>query len=255
MQLKEEKERKLKAFFNAHGRVAIAFSGGADSAYLLATAKKFGVDFRAYFVVNGFQPYFEVADARQFCKNLNIELVEITQNALDDENIFRNDGKRCYYCKKKMFEAIARQAIADGCDITADGTNASDDVAERAGFVALAELGVVSPLREAGITKDDVRNFSKTEGVKTWNKPSYSCLATRIQSGDKITKDKLQKIEQGESVLLEYGFSNFRLRLKEKGATLELDVGDSEKYEAISSEIKSKLQPIVGEVKEGERRK
>lgn len=245
----------LKEFFTEHKKVALAFSGGVDSALLFCVAKKYNVDFSAYFVHSEFQPDFEVDDVKRVANDLNMPVKIIEVSVLDDEEITSNLQDRCYYCKRKIFGAICDRAKADGYDIVIDGTNASDDVLDRPGMRALKEYGVLSPLRLCGLTKDDVRNMSKDEGLFTWNKPSYSCLATRVYRGERITNDKLAKIERGEKTLFDIGFSNFRLRVRGSVATLEIDEKDKELYEMNKDRIAEKLSAMFDEIKLGEWRK
>lgn len=245
----------LKEFFIEHKRVALAFSGGVDSALLFCVAKKYNVDFSAYFVHSEFQPAFEVDDVIRVAKDLDMPVKIIDVSVLGDENIARNPQNRCYYCKRKIFGVICDRARADGYDVVIDGTNASDDVLDRPGMRALKEYGVLSPLRLCGLTKDDVRNMSKDEGLFTWNKPSYSCLATRVYHGERITKEKLDKIEKGEKTLFDIGFSNFRLRVRDNVATLEIDEKDKDLYEINKDRIADILSAMFDEIKLGEWRK
>jgi uncharacterized protein len=145
----------------------------------------------------------------------------LEKNILDNAQVVSNPPDRCYFCKKAVFGAICSQALADGIPLVIDGTNASDDAADRPGIKALAELSVRSPLRECGITKDEVRRLSKEAGLFTWNKPAYACLATRIPSGRAITEELLQRIEKAEDALFTLGFTDFRVRVLGKAARLQ----------------------------------
>ena len=207
----------LQAFWAAHPRAAVAFSGGADSAYLLWSAADAGADVRAYFVRTEFQPRFELDDARRLAEQLDVPLTVLEQSALADPAVAANGPDRCYHCKKRIFGAILARAAADGYAVLCDGTNASDDPGDRPGTRALAELQVLSPLRLCGITKDQVRRGAKAAGLFVWDKPSYACLATRIPTGESIRAEKLQRVERGEAVLMDMGFTDFRLRLKDGG--------------------------------------
>ena len=143
-------------------------------------------------------------------------------DVLQDKNVIANPANRCYYCKKRIFSAILVAAQEDGFSIVIDGTNASDDASDRPGMVALQELQVRSPLREAGLTKAEIRRLSKEAGLFTHDKPAYACLATRIPAGTRITPELLKKTEICEEYLKHMGFSDFRIRYFEGSARLQL---------------------------------
>lgn len=212
----------LKEFFAEYTEVAIAFSGGVDSAYLLAEAKKYAKKLKAYYVKSAFQPQFELDDALCLANELEVDVKVINIDVLSDEQIVSNPQNRCYYCKRKIFEAIIDEATKDGFKIILDGTNASDDENDRPGVKALRELKVLSPLKECGLTKSSIRELSKEARLFTWNKPAYACLATRIATGEKITKEKLNATEICEDFLSSLGFSDFRIRLKDGNAKIQL---------------------------------
>ena len=202
----------LKYFFQENPKVALAFSSGVDSAYLLYAAMENGAQVRAYYVKSVFQPQFELADARRLAAELGADMRELKAEVLDPA-IAANPADRCYYCKKKIFAAIAETAAADGFPVLMDGTNASDNAGDRPGMRALAELSVRSPLRECGLTKDEIRRRSKEAGLFTWDKPAYACLATRIPTGTEITRERLCRTEAAESYLAEIGLTDFRVRM------------------------------------------
>lgn len=215
----------LKAFFKENPSVALGFSGGTDSSYLLYAALKYGARVGAYFVKTAFQPQFELEDAKRLAAQLGAELTVIERDILSVPEVRKNPQTRCYYCKHAIFGMIARRAAEDGWPLIIDGTNASDDAADRPGMLALSELCVRSPLRECGITKAQVRALSKEAGLFTWNKPAYACLATRIPAGEEITAEKLSLVEHSEDSLFKMGFSDFRVRLRGASARLELPEG------------------------------
>lgn len=212
----------LKAFFEENPKVALAFSGGVDSAYLLYAAKTFGADVRAYYVKTPFQPAFEYADASRLSRELGTEMVTIHLDVLSDNSILGNPKNRCYYCKKRIFNAILESAKADGYSLIIDGTNASDDASDRPGMVALQELSVRSPLQECGLTKAEIRKLSKEANLFTHDKPAYACLATRIPTGTPITAEKLAITERNEGFLRNLGFTDFRIRFMGTAAKLQI---------------------------------
>lgn len=238
---------ELEEFFQEHRKVALGFSGGVDSAYLLYTAGKYGADVRGYFIKSRFQPEFELADARRLAGDLGVEFTVIDVDVISDVKISENPSERCYYCKKKIFTALLATAKADGYDTVIDGTNASDDASDRPGMRALAEMNVLSPLRLCGLTKTDVRRLSKEAGLFTHDKPAYACLATRIPAGEKITEEKLHKVEQGESILKAMGFSDFRVRYFHGIAKLQFKPEQMEKALRLRGEIRENLAPFFDE--------
>jgi len=210
----------LEEFFNLHRRVAIAFSGGVDSAYLLYAAKKYAQELCAYYVKSAFQPAFEFEDAKRLAKELDVNLCIISVNVFENEKVVENPQNRCYYCKQMIFSKIIEKAASDGFSVILDGTNASDDSSDRPGMKALQELKVLSPLRECGLTKSKIRQLSKEAGLFTWNKASYACLATRLPVGSKITNERLVATEKAEDFLMSLGFKNFRVRTLENKSAL-----------------------------------
>lgn len=213
---------EIKEFFEANNRAAIAFSGGVDSVYLLHAAAEAGADVKAYYVKSAFQPGFEFDDAKKLAGLIGCELRVIEADVLSDERITSNTADRCYWCKRRIMSAITEAAGADGYDVVCDGTNASDDIDDRPGFRALKEYGIRSPLRECGLTKDDIRKASRDAGLPTWNKPAYACLATRIQTGERITEEKLRVTEKAEGALHEMGFRDFRVRMRGNDALVQI---------------------------------
>lgn len=213
---------ELREFFERHPKCALAFSGGTDSALLLCEARRLGADVKAYFVKGPFQPQFELEDARRLARKLGAEMEVIETDVLALPEVAENGPRRCYYCKRAIFSLIFERARRDGYETVIDGTNASDQVDDRPGMQAIAELGVLSPLRMCGVTKAQVRELSAEAGLFTARKPSYACLATRVPTGTAITREALEKVERGEEALREMGFSDLRLRLEGTGARLEL---------------------------------
>lgn len=232
----------LQDFFVSHPKTAVAFSGGADSAYLLYAAGKYAENVRAYYVKSEFQPRFELEDAVRLAGELGVALTVLELSVLSVPCVKENPSERCYYCKRAIFTAIAEAARSDGFSILLDGTNASDDAQDRPGMRALRELNVRSPLRECGLTKDEIRRLSKEAGLFTWDKPAYACLATRIPAGETITPEKLRITEQAEDYLFSLGFSDFRVRWQDGFAKLQLPLGQMELLLARRGEVLAKLK-------------
>lgn len=237
----------LKDFFAHNNKVAIAFSGGVDSAYLLSAAAENKADVKAYYVKSVFQPEFELQDAKKLAERLGVQMEIIDIDILEDETIASNPKNRCYFCKKKIFETILSHAKADGYTTVLDGTNASDDVNDRPGFKALCELGVLSPLKICGLDKNMIRELSEEAGLFTWNKPAYACLATRIQ-GQKITPELLEKTEKCETFLHDLGFSDFRIRIFENSAKIQVRSEDLPRIISCRSVILKELSKYYDSV-------
>ncbi|MDE7198336.1 MAG: ATP-dependent sacrificial sulfur transferase LarE, partial [Lachnospiraceae bacterium] len=212
---------ELSEFFSENKKVALAFSGGADSAYLLYAAKAAGADVRAYYVKSVFQPQFELEDAKRLAVELTADMRILEADVLALQTVADNPSDRCYHCKKLIFHTIAEAAREDGYTVLLDGTNASDEEGDRPGMRALRELSVRSPLRECGLTKEKIRGLSKEAGLFTWSKPAYACLATRIPTGEPITKEKLSATEAAENYLFSLGFTDFRVRRLGEAARLQ----------------------------------
>lgn len=212
----------LKEFFKINQRVALAFSGGTDSVYLLYAAKKYAQDVTAYYVKTQFQPEFELDDAKRAAEMIGAKLKIIELSVLNDADIKANGPLRCYYCKKKIFSAIIEQMTIDGYSVLIDGTNASDDASDRPGMTALKELSVESPLKICNLTKDKIRLLSKEAGLFTWDKPAYACLATRIKTGEEITDKDLKITQAAENVLAKMGFTDFRIRKDADTAKIQI---------------------------------
>ena len=213
----------LKEFFKANPKAALAFSGGTDSAYLLWAAVQAGAAVQPYFVRSAFQPRFELKDAERLCAQLGLRLRVLDCDVLARPEIAANPPDRCYACKRALFTRLLAAAAEEGYPLVMDGTNASDPEDDRPGMKALRELGVRSPLREAGLRKCDVRRLSAQAGLFTADKPSYACLATRIPSGTAIEKAMLETVERAEGLLAGRGYRNFRVRLRPWGALLQFD--------------------------------
>ena len=238
----------IKEYFEVNKKIAVAFSGGVDSAYLLYAAVEAGADVKAYCVKSAFQPGFEQEDAVKLADKIGCRLQIIELDVLTDERIAANPHDRCYYCKQHVMSAITEAAKADGYDTVCDGTNASDDADDRPGFKALEEYGVRSPLRECGLTKENIRKASKEAGLPTWNKPAYACLATRILTGETITEEKLMITEKAESLLYDMGFRDFRVRMRGRNALVQVTESQIKEVFAREREIRTALSDLYDKV-------
>lgn len=239
----------IEGFFRENSKAALAFSGGTDSVCLLYLARKAGADVKAYYVKTAFQPQFELDDALRAVSITGGELKVIDADVFSSPLIASNPPDRCYHCKTMIMKAVRDAAAKDGYTLIIDGTNASDDVSDRPGMRALMELGVRSPLRECGITKDEVRRLSREAGLFTWNKPAYACLATRIPAGCRITEEKLSVTDKAEAFMRSLGFSDFRIRMTAEG-NARIQICNSQFQLLIDNrkEILSALKGLYGSV-------
>lgn len=199
----------LEAFLSRRKRFAVAFSGGCDSAYLLAAAKDAGCDVAAYLVRTAFQPAFELDDARRVAAMLEVPFAVVEADVLAEADICANPADRCRLCKRFIFANVRRAAERDGYHVLADGTNGSDDPRRRPGFLSLAEAGVLSPLRRASMTKAGVREASARlesklglgAGSLLSDKPSFPCLAAFLGDGAPIDEGALRRVAAERGVV------------------------------------------------------
>ncbi len=239
----------LKQFDNA----AVAFSGGVDSAYLLFAAAKCIPKVEAFFIKTAFQPDFEFNDAKRVCDYLGVKLNEIKFDILKNEKVCSNPENRCYYCKKEIFSHIISAAESMGFTNFFDGTNADDDITDRPGYIALQEMGIISPLKICSVTKADIRRLAKENGIDVWDKPSYACIATRIPHGTHISDEILNITQHAENKLFDMGFRDFRIRYRDGSAVIQIKKDDFDKLlsrrENIYNELSSYYNGVFLDLK------
>jgi uncharacterized protein len=208
----DAKYQTLLTMIAEKGAVAVAFSGGVDSSFLCyAAAAALGAKAIAITVVSPMLPKSEIDCAVQVARKVGIEHVLIEESGIDDE-VAANPKERCYFCKKIEFGNILAAAKKRGVNTVLDGSNLDDLGDYRPGIKALEELRIFSPLRAAGMTKQDIRDLSKHFELPTWDKPAFACLASRIPYGERIDREKLSRVEQAETLLRAAGFRQFRVR-------------------------------------------
>lgn len=227
----KEKLEKLTTILLEHAPLAIAFSGGVDSSFLLAYAQETLGD--RCFAVTVSSPAFsseEAAEANAFCRQIGAvqHIISLDENLLNA--IGSNPPDRCYICKKFMFEKVLQLSESLGAARLADGTNADDLLDFRPGLRALAELRILSPLKECGLTKREIRSWLQQNGFQVHAKPAFACLASRIPYGEAITSEKLRRIEALEALLHELGFAQCRVRCHEKLARIEVLPQDRSRF-------------------------
>ena len=233
----------LEAFFAENPVVALGFSGGVDSSYLLYAALQCGARVTPYFIKTQFQPQFELDDARCLAASLGVEVTVLPFDVLARQEIAANPADRCYPCKRALFGLLQERARRDGIPVLMDGTNASDDADDRPGMRALREMAVRSPLRECGLTKAQVRARSREAGLFTWDKPAYACLATRVPTGQAITAALLARVEGAENALFAMGFTDFRVRVLGDAARLQVPAAQLPALAAQGERVREALAP------------
>ena len=234
------KYEKLKSIIKDCGKIAIAFSGGVDSTFLTKVAKDvLGENAVAVTISSILVTNDELKEADDFCKVENIEHLIYKADVLSIPGFENNPPDRCYICKKAILTNVQNLVGERGISVIAEGTNVDDDGDYRPGMRAIKELGVRSPLKEAGLTKAEIRELSCMLGLKTWNKPSCACLASRFAYGEVINKDKLDMIYSAECYIRSLGFEQFRVRLQDGIARIELRPADIQKF--IENGIKDKV--------------
>ena len=237
------KIEQLKNNLKQMDSVAVAFSGGVDSTFLLKMAHELlGEKVIAVTAVSSVFPKEECKEAKQFTNNIGVTHKLI--NSISIDNFSKNPTDRCYYCKKELFTKIKKIADKEKISFVLDGSNADDVNDYRPGFKALRELSIVSPLRDVGLTKDEIRSFSKEIGLDTWDKPAFACLASRFPYGIEITKPRLEQVEKAELYLRSLGFKQFRVRYHVEIARIEVSKNDFQQILAHSDDIVKKFREL-----------
>ncbi len=218
-----EKKQKLENYLRELGSLAVAFSSGVDSTFLLKVAKDvLGDKAIAVTAKSCSFPGRELDEATAFCEKEGIRQIVIESEELDIDGFRQNPKNRCYICKRELFTKIIRTAAENGIEYVAEGSNMDDNGDYRPGLMAVAELGVKSPLRYAELTKEEIRELSKEMGLPTWDKPSFACLASRFVYGETISEEKLHMVDQAEQLLLDLGFRQVRVRIHGNIARIEV---------------------------------
>lgn len=226
-----EKFKRLQDALGEMGSLLVAFSGGVDSTFLLKVAHEcLGNKVIAVTATSETYSSDELAEAKAYTQSLGVRHMIITSKELHIQGFRENTPHRCYYCKRQLFSQLKEIAQCENVSWVVDGTNTDDTGDYRPGMKAAEELGVRSPLREAGLTKKEIRQMSKEMGLPTWNKPTFACYASRFPYGTEITEERLRQVGEAETYLRQQGIRTVRVRHHDHIARIEVDLEEMKRF-------------------------
>ncbi|MCC8044500.1 MAG: ATP-dependent sacrificial sulfur transferase LarE [Clostridiales bacterium] len=240
-----EKYQKLQDYLKSLGSAAVAFSGGVDSTFLLYAAQEALKDHVIAVTASSCSfPKRELEEAKAFCREHHVRHFVVDSDELNIEGFRQNPKNRCYLCKHALFEKILALAKENHIAAVAEGSNMDDNGDYRPGMLAVKELGIVSPLQYAELSKEEIRSLSREFGLPTWEKPSFACLASRFVYGETISEEKLRMVDQAEQLLLDLGFRQVRVRIHGSIARIEILPQEFEKLmpEEVRLNVYAKLK-------------
>ncbi|CAA9465310.1 MAG: ATP-utilizing enzyme of the PP-loop superfamily [uncultured Rubrobacteraceae bacterium] len=242
--LSEKRLGELERIVAPYGSALVAFSGGVDSSLALAVAARALPRESVLAVTSNNETYLpsELEGAETLARSLGVEHLVVNTRELDDPNYASNPTNRCYFCKSTLYSDLARLASEKGYACVVDGANKDDEGDYRPGRRAAKELGVVSPLSVAGVSKVEVRELAKYLGLRSWDKPALACLSSRFPYGQEITPEKLAQVARAEEFLRSRGYAQVRVRHHGEIARLEVGPQEMEKAFAEREEISSELK-------------
>jgi uncharacterized protein len=239
MAISAELMRKREALENglrSLGRVLVAYSGGADSAFLAWVAHHaLGKEMLAVIADSASLARYQLNDAVEFAREQNIPLEIIHTEELDRPEYVRNDSSRCFHCKDELFSVMSEFAAAHNFQAIAYGINVDDQGDFRPGQAAAVQHNVAAPLLNAGLGKEEIRNLARQAGLRIWDKPASACLSSRIEYGREVTPEALVMVEQGEDALRQLGFRQFRVR--HHGDIARIEIARDEMARAMTAEM------------------
>ncbi|HBI47430.1 MAG TPA: ATP-dependent sacrificial sulfur transferase LarE [Smithella sp.] len=243
----QDKLKQLRCHIEKWGSLAVAYSGGVDSTFLLKVAHDVLQDcVIAVTARSSAYPEREFKEAAEFTRSAGIKHIVLQSEELEIEGFTNNPPNRCYLCKYELFSKIKEVAGQHGIKSIAEGSNIDDLGDYRPGMQAIKELMIISPLKEAGLSKDVIRKLSKQMGLPTWDKPAFACLASRFPYGEKITRDKLAMVDKAEQYLLNLGFK--KVRVRHHGDTARIEVAEAERLKFFDLKLMDKVYKQFQEI-------